>query len=245
MEKTIIRFAVLAVGSMVAGLLLLHVFPIVYGWVTGNIIGLLFGNYLAQHDTVYHLVRNGLVGSYTLCVVAGLDFLFVFTVYLLLDSFVTKQGSLRDIAVVSLRAGAYLLLMQAAVGAVIGLALYVVPSFSVVWLVPPFLSAGLLDSIYMVLWELTLFFFALGFALREKWLPGVVTGGQLFLRHWKLGLIVITVGILITWLPGFILSAASLPGVGWTMLGLVFHVLFISLVSIFWFTQPDTFTDAE
>ncbi len=241
MEKTILRLSILLAVNMVLGLLLFYAFAPAYGWLTGNVIGLLFANFLAQHEFIYQLVRHWLIGSYAVCMVAGLDVLFALAIYVLLDAFCDKGGSWRDLFGVVCRALKYLLPMQVAVGLPVVLILWKVEHFSSINLIPPLLSGGVLDSLYMALWEMSLFFFVVGFALTEKWLGGLQKAKQMIVNHWKLWLIVFAVGMLITWLPGTLLHSASFPGAVWTVLGITLHMLFISVASIFLFTQPDTF----
>ena len=227
--------------NILLGLFLFHVFAPAYGWVTGNMIGLLFANFLAQHDAIYHLVQHLLIGSYVVCMVAGLDALFTLAVYILLDAFCGKGGSWRDLLGVVWRALRYLLPMQVAIGLPVVLILWKVPQFSSINLIPPLLSGGILDSLYMALWEMALFFFVMGFALTEQWLGGWQRAKKMILSHWKLWLGMYGAGVFITWLPGTVLRAASFPGVVWTILGITLHMLFMSAISVFLFIQSDTF----
>ena len=241
MEKSILRCSILLAVNMALGLVLFYVFPPVYGWVTGHIIGGLFADFLARHEFVYQLVRHLLIGSYAVCMVAGWDVLFTLAIYVLLDAFCGKGGSWRDVLGVVFRALKYLLPLQVAVGFVWVLMLWFVPQFSSIHLIPPLLSGGIWDSFYMALWEMSLFFFVMGFALTENWLGGLQKAKQMIVNHWKLWLIVFVAGVLITWLPGTWLRSATFPGAVWTVLGITLHMLFISAASIFLFTQPDTF----
>lgn len=227
--------------NMALGLVLFYVFPPVYGWVTGHIIGGLFADFLARHEFVYQLVRHLLIGSYTVCMVAALDVFFTLAVYVLLDAFCDKGGTWRDLLGVVGRALKYLLPVQITVGLPLVLVLWFVPQFSSINLIPPLLSSGILDSLYMALWEMSLFFFIVGFALTEQFLGALKKAKQMIVNHWKLWLIVFVAGVLITWLPGTLLHKASFPGAVWTVLGIILHMLFISAASIFLFTQPDTF----
>lgn len=241
MEKTILRCSILLAVNMVFGLLLFYVFPPVYGWVAGHAIGWFFADFLARHEIIYRLVRHLLTGGYSVGMVVGFDILFTLTIYVLLDACCGKQGSWRDLLGVVGRALKYLLPMQIAVGLPVVLVLWKVPNFSSINLIPPLLSGGIWDSLYMALWELSLFFFVIGFALTETWRGSLQKAKKMLVSHWKLWLVMFGVGALITWLPGTLLRSSVFPGVVWTMLGMTLHMLFIGAASIFLFVQPDTF----
>ena len=245
MEKAILRICILLAVNMLLGLVLFYVFPPVYGWVTGHAIGLLFAKFLAQHETIYRLVRHLLIGGYSVSMLAGLNALFTLPVYVLLNAFCENNASWRDLLGVVGRTLLYLIPTLLAVGLPVVLVLWKVPHFSSINLIPPLLSAGILDSLYMALWELFLLFFAVGFALTEKWLAGLKKAKELFLNHWKLWSVMFGVGFLITFLPGTILRSATFSTLTWTLIGLMLHTVFISVAGLFLFTQPDTFENKQ
>jgi hypothetical protein len=240
--------AVLLLGTVIAGTLFLQFFPTVFGELASALLGSL-APFFAAHATVYQLVQTGLLGVYTILVMAGIDLIFLFLLYNLLDKILTRKGSWSGLLFVGVRAVYALLGWQVIIGIAICVGFFWLDTFSSLWLVPPFLTDHIWGSVYMMLWEISLIVGGLGFAFTETRI-GVLQGGRTFLLEYlPLWMIVGSIGVLVTWFPAMLIGE-SVPS--WILLlwGLINHTLLFMFVLIFLFnqrgissyTQPETST---
>jgi hypothetical protein len=235
--------AVLLLGTVIAGTLFLQFFPTVFGGVASALLGPL-ASFFATHTLIYKAAQVMLLYVYTLLAVAGIDFVFLFLFYILLDKIVTKQATYKDLAGVALRSLWALIGWQFIAGVVVCVSLCWNDNFSVLWLVPPFLSESIVNSMYMMVWEITLLVFAFGFAFSESRAEALKNGWNLLLYYMPLWMVVFSVGLLMTWAPA-LLVGENTPS--WVLLlwGLCNHTVLFVLLLIFLFNRRELFEDEE
>lgn len=222
-----------------AGLFLICLLPPVYGWLTGNVIGGLFASLLAKHGTLLWLTEQILGAGYTLLAVVGFDFLFLFMTYTAVNTVFERGGSKKDIAGVAFRALKGLLCWQVIIAGAF-LVLFGKRSEVYVYsLIPPFLTQSGVASAYMMLWELSLVLFALGYALMEDGVKACLAGGMLCFTNFMVLFVASGVCIVITWLPGLCLSFLHVPTWVLVLIGVTLHTVFFNGVLYILLQQDD------
>lgn len=233
--KALLLWAVCAL----AGLFLIYLFPVVYGWLSGGIIGGLFDGFLSRHDRIYSAVQSGLSGLFTLLAVGGFDFIFLFMTYMLFNVCFARKGTVGDIAGLSLRAAVRLLCTQF----IFGIACVVFfgnrTGFSVFLLIPPFFTQGLWSVAFMLLWEISVFIFAFGYAFTDDGIKAWLAGLMLGVGHFLVLAAGVPVLAVATWLPAFILEAVKAPLAVWIFVGVFTHALVLSGLVWQMMRQPD------
>ena len=226
-------------ASVLTGLFLICLFPPLYGWLTGNVIGGLFASLLAKHDTLFWLTNQALGVGYTVLVVAGFDFLFLFMAYMAINTVFDRKGTWREIAAVALRALRGLLLWQVVIAAAFLVIFGQRTGVYIYSLIPPFLTQSGIGSLYMMLWELSLFLFAFGYAGVEDAIKGCLAGVLVGVQNFIVLFAAAGICVLITWLPGICLSVWRVPTWVLVIIGVVLHtVLFNGLLYVL-FQQED------
>lgn len=208
-----------------AGLLLIQFLPSIYGWVTGNVIGGLFANFLAKHDTLFWWTEQVLGFGYLLLGVGGLDLLFLMMVYIALNKAFESNGSRKDCFFVALRALRGLLAWQLAVFILFMMIFGKKWMLSIYSFVPPFLTGSFASSCYMMVWELSLLWFALAYALMEDGLKAGLLGMWLFFSNSIISVPAAFGFVLITWLPAVCLGGLNLPPWVLLIVGLALHAI--------------------
>lgn len=231
------KFVIYAVMAILLGWMLLTFFPMLFGWLASVVLGPL-ASFFASHDTCYHITQAILLTGYTIAAVAGIDFIFLFLFYTLFNQIVPPQTARAGTPGFSLRALWALLKWQFLAGVLLCIVLCWREGFSVVWLIPPFLTENVASSIYMMGWELSLLIFAFGFAFADSCTSALENGKKILLHYMPLWMVVVALGVLFTYLPAMIV-AKSTPS--WVLLlwGLFQHVLLFMLILIFLFNQPN------
>ena len=236
------RFVIYTLMAVLLGWVLLTLFPILFGWLAGAVLGPL-ASFFAAHATVYAITQTLLLGMYTLLTVAGLDLIFLFLFYTLLGKIVVQQATWKRVKI-SLNALWVLLGWQFIVGLIVCIGLCWKEDFSVLWLVPPFLTDSILGSVYMMLWEISLVAFAVGFTFSESWLESLKNGWKMLLYYMPLWMIVGSLNVLLTWLPA-LLVGQNTPSWVLALWGLFNHTLLFMLVLLFLFNQLEMAQDSE
>ena len=236
------RFVIYTLMAVLLGWVLLTLFPILFGWLAGVVLGPL-ASFFSAHATVYAITQTLLLGVYTLLTVAGLDLIFLFLFYTLLGKIVVQQATWKRVKI-SLNALWVLLGWQFIVGLIVCISLCWKEDFSVLWLVPPFLTDSILGSVYMMLWEISLVAFAVGFTFSESWLESLKNGWKMLLYYMPLWMIVGSLNVLLTWLPA-LLVGQNTPSWVLALWGLFNHTLLFMLVLLFLFNQFEMAQDSE
>ena len=215
-------------ASTLTGLFLICLLPPIYGWLTGNVIGGLFASLLAKHDTLLWLTEQILGGGYVLLTVAGFDFLFLFMVYMAINTAFQRNGTFKELVGVTFRAFRGLLLWQVIIAAAF-LVLFGKRSGVYVYsLIPPFLTQNGIASLYMMLWEMSLLLFAFGYALTEDGIKALLAGGMLAIHNFMVLFVGVGVCIAITWLPGLCLSFLHASTWVLVLIGVTLHTVFFN-----------------
>ena len=228
-----------SLATILIGFFLLCVLPFIFGWFGDNVIGSLFAPFLAKHDTLFRLTEQALGAGYTLLVVAGFDFLFLFMAYIAVNTIFERNGTRKDIAGVAFRALQGLLLWQVIIATAF-LVLFGKRSGVYVYsLIPPFLTQNGLASVYMMLWELSLLLYAFGYALMEDGIKALLAGGMLAIRNFIILFTAAGICIILTWLPGLCLSFLHVPTWILALVGITLHTLFFSVLLYVFLQQDD------
>jgi len=204
--------------------LLIGIFPEIYGLVSGGVIGILFADFLARHETLYLCVQFLLSATYTLLVVSAFDFLFLYMGYMLLNVFFKRGGSWRDIARLSFRALSRLLIWQIILAVTFLICFRHWQGFSVFYLIPSFLSAGLVSCTYMVLWEMSVLVFCFGFAVTEQGVKAWLAGGVIAVNNFLIMLLGATLIWILSLLFAVLFNKFNVPFWVWTLFGAVLHI---------------------
>lgn len=232
------RFVIYAGMALLFSWVLLSFFPMLFGWLASVVLGPL-ASFFASHDTCYHITQAILLTVYTIAAVAGIDFIFLLLFYALFNQIVTPQTARVGTLGFSLRALWALLRWQFVAGILLCIVLCWKEGFSVVWLIPPFLTENVASSIYMTGWELSLLIFAFGFAFANPCTGALENGKKVLLHYMPLWMVVGALGVLFTWLPAIIV-VKSTPSWALLLLGLFQHILLFMLILIFLFNQPNS-----
>lgn len=217
-----------SLATVLIGFFLLCVLPFIFGWFGDNVIGSLFAPFLAKHDTLFRLTEQALGAGYTLLVVAGFDFLFLFMTYMAINTIFERGGSKKDIAGVSFRALKGLLVWQVIIATAFLVFFGKRVGVYVYNLIPPFLTQSGAASAYMMLWELSLLLFAFGYALMEDGIKAVLAGGMLAIRNFIILFTAAGVCIVLTWFPGLCLSFLHVPTWVLVLIGVTLHTVFFN-----------------
>ena len=216
------------VVNTLAGLFLICLLPPLYGWLTGNVIGGLFASLLAKHDTLLWLTEQALGAGYTLLALSGFNFLFLLMTYTAVNTVFERGGSKKDIAGVAFRALKGLLLWQVIMAAAFLVFFGQKPTVYIYSLVPPFLTQSGVASAYMMLWELSLVLFALGYALMGDGVKAALAGGIIGINNFIIVFAAVGICIAITWLPGLCLSFLNPPTWVLVLVGITLHTVFFN-----------------
>ncbi|MBO4675560.1 MAG: hypothetical protein J5601_05720 [Elusimicrobiaceae bacterium] len=227
--------------GIVAGFLFLQCFPSFFGWLAAVVLGPL-ASFFASHDTIYGLTRSSLLAIYSALAVGGLDLIFLLIMYVLLNKITPQQHSRREIVMLTLRCGWKLWTLQVFLGIIICLSLFWNDDFSAIWLVPPFMTSSIPNSLYMMVWEISLVLFGLGFAISPSRRQALTNGAALLLNYWWVWLIVIAVGFGLTLLPSVFIDE-TVPAFVLLLWGMINHVILFVAALIFFFNQPDLFEE--
>lgn len=227
---------ILLLGTIVVSFIWLQFASVLFGQLAGKVLSP-FVPFFASHDMVYHITQKALIVLYTVFVTVGIDFIFLGLVYVLLDKIVTHQARWQDLVGVSLRALWAILKWQILIGVFLSISLCWKETFSMLWLVPSFLSDSIVSSIYTVLWEISLLVLAVGFAFTESSLGAVKRGWEILLEYMPIWMIVVSLGIFLSWAPAMLVSVNT-PSWLLLFIGLIQHALLCVFILIFLFNQP-------
>ena len=221
-------------ANILTGLFLICLLPPMYGWLMGNVVGGLFAQLLAKHETLLWFTQQALGAGYVLLALGGFDFLFLLMVYMAINTVFQRNGTFKDVAGVALRALKGLLLWQIIVAEVFLVLVGERTGIYVYSLIPPFLTQNGISSIYMMVWELSLLLFAFGYAITENGIKAALTGGIFAIGNFIILFAAAGICITITWLPGLCLSAFNLPTWVLVIVGISLHtVLFTVFLPVF------------
>lgn len=227
--------------GIAAGFMLLQFFPPFFGWLAAVVLGPL-ASFFANHETAYGLTQNALLAIYSAFAVGGLDLIFLFLMYVLLNKITPQRHSRWEIVGLTLRCGWKLWTLQVLLGVVICLSLLWNDNFSSIWLVPPFMTSSIPNALYMMVWEISLVLFALGFAIAPSRRQALANGAALLLNYWWVWLIVFAVGFGLTLLPSVFISETVRAFV-LLLWGIINHVVLFVAALIFFFNQPGLFEE--
>jgi len=225
--------------QVVAGVFLLHIFPVLYGTVLGSTIKWLFGSSLATRERLLQVAMQILRGGYVLSVLAGFDFLFLLMGFVILNFFLKRQSSWKAVTKYTLRALKGLLAGQVILGIIFLIIFRHNPSVTVYSLIPPFITSGLWGSFYMMAWEISLLGFALGYVLTEDsikaWFAGLVTLGS----YVSIFAASVIVAVQLSWLPSLCLVFLNPPSWLLLVLGILLHTVFAASYLLVLLTKTD------
>lgn len=227
---------VLLLGTTVASFIWLQFSSVLFGQLMGQVLSPLVP-FFSSHDMVYHMVQKVLIALYLVFVTAGIDFIFLVLVYTLLDKMVTHQAYWRGIVGVSLRALWAILKWQVLIGMFLSISLCWKKTFSVLWLVPSFLSESLFSGIYTVLWTSSVLLLAIGFAFTESGIGAIKRGWEILLEYMPIWMVFASVSVFVSWAPAVFVSVNT-PSWVLLVIGLIQHILLCVIVLIFLFNQP-------
>ena len=227
--------------GVVAGFILLQFFPVFFGWLAAVVLGPL-ASFFANHDVIYGLTQNALLAIYSALAVGGLDLIFLWIMYVLLNKVTPQQHSRWELIGLTLRCGWKLWTLQVVLGIVICLSLFWNDNFSSIWLVPPFMTSSISNALYMMVWEISLVLFGLGFAINPSRRQALANGASLLLSYWWVWFIVATVGFGLTLLPSIFISETVRAFV-LLLWGIINHIVLFVVALIFFFNQPDLFEE--
>ena len=233
-------FLIAVIGwGIIASFLLLQFFPGVFGQLIGVMFGP-FASFLAEHDVIYFLLMQGLYAFYTAIAMGGLDIIFLLMVYLLLNKMTAQNNSWKDILGITLCSSWALWSVQLAIGAIVCILLFWRKGFTPLWLLPPFLSDHLTGSLYMVLWALALVLFGMGFAMTFSRKKGFLAALDIFLTYPFLWILVFTIGMILTWLPAWLIGE-KFPAWALLLCGITTHCVLWAGAFIALCNQPGLF----
>lgn len=227
---------ILLLGTTVASFIWLQFSSVLFGQLMGQVLSPLVP-FFSSHDMVYHMVQKVLIALYLVFVTAGIDFIFFGLMYILLNKIASHLTQGENRVWVSLRAVGTLLKWQALVGVVVAISLCWAQSFSVLWLVPSFLSASLLSSIYTVCWEIFFLVLSVGFVLTKTSRGVLRQGGKILLDYMPIWMVFASISVFISWAPAVFVSVNT-PSWVLLLIGLMQHVLLCVCMLIFLFNQP-------
>ena len=226
-------------AGILTGLFLICLFPPIYGWLTGHIFGGLLSGFLLRHPAALNLLEHFLRLSYTMLALGGLDFLFLLMIYATINRLFKRNGTWQDIAREAAHSLGSLLLVQLVVGGICVLLFAHHKQLAIFTLIPPLLTQDLWACAYMMVWEMSLLLFALGYALTQDILKAWMAAADIAAHYFIATLILTGACIVVTWLPAMCLVPLHAPG--WLMVsfGMTFHTLLISGLLFALLKQPD------
>lgn len=215
-------------ASTLTGLFLVCLLPPLYGWLTGNVIGGLFASLLAKHSALLWLTQQALGAGYTLLALSGFNFLFLLMTYTAVNTVFERNQTRKEIAGVAWRALKGLLCWQVIICAAFLVLFGKRAGVYVYSLVPPFLTQSGIASLYMMLWELSLVLFALGYALMKDGVKACLAGGMLCFTNFMVLFVAFGACMAITWLPGLCLSFLHIPTWILVLIGVTLHTVLLN-----------------